>query len=299
MRQLAILTTDDLEDFFVYDHLAYPFLEQKGWQVEEVSWHAKDVEWDKYEVVVIRSAWDYQSDAPGFLECLEKINASSAKLENSFPLVSWNISKDYLKTLEAHDIPIVPTLWANEFDYPQILSSFAHFETSEIVIKPLISANADHTYRLSLKDVNAQEEGLKEVFSGRPYMIQPFLRAVVNEGEYSLFYFGGQFSHCILKIPRQNDFRVQEEHGGQLRAVDASKDMQAMSERVLKALPELPLYARIDLIRAGSGFVVIEIELIEPSLYFNMDSGSAERFALAFCAKYPANPDGQDLSIAQ
>ncbi|GAA0856357.1 hypothetical protein [Aliiglaciecola litoralis] len=286
MHKLAILTTDDLEEFFVYDHLAYEPLEKMGWSVEEVSWRDQSVDWNWYDVVVIRSTWDYQAEPEAFLRVLEQIEASSAALENSLALVQWNISKDYLKQLESKGVPIVPTIWCDTYDYNQIVTAFEELNCDEIVLKPWVSANADHTYRLALSDVKDQAEGITSVFSKRQYMIQPFLPSVIQEGEYSLFYFGGKYSHCIIKIPKQQDFRVQEEHGGQIRSVSADPELLRASEIALAALPEKPLYARIDLIKYQAEYVVMEIELIEPSLYFNMDPESAQRFANAFVDKY-------------
>jgi glutathione synthase/RimK-type ligase-like ATP-grasp enzyme len=286
MRKLAILSTDDLEEFFVYDHLAYAPLAKRGWSAQEVSWHDKSVDWNDFEAVIIRSTWDYQSEPEAFLRVLEQIDASSAALENSLSLVKWNISKDYLRELESKAVPIVPTIWCETYDYSQILNAFDILESEEIVLKPWISANADHTYRLRLNDVQQQPDGLESVFADRKYMIQPFLSSVINEGEYSLFYFNGEYSHCIVKIPKAKDFRVQEEHGGQLHSVSVDDELLGACDFVLAALPEIPLYARIDLLKHQSKYVVMEIELIEPSLYFNMDSDSAERFAQAFVGKY-------------
>ncbi|MEP4891176.1 MAG: hypothetical protein ABJV04_14210 [Aliiglaciecola sp.] len=286
MRKVAILSTNDLEDFFVYDHLFYEPLEEMGWEAIEVSWRAKDINWSDFEVVVIRSTWDYQSDADAFLAVLEEIVASGAKLENSLELVQWNIRKDYLKSLEIKGVGIVPTIWCDTFDFELIKSAFKPLNCHEIVIKPLVSANADYTYRLSLESVIEEQQGLTDIFSSRPYMIQPFLKSVINEGEYSLFYFNGEYSHCIVKVPKQNDFRVQEEHGGQLRSVEADEPLLKAAQQVLAALPEIPLYARIDLVKYEDAYVTMEVELIEPSLYFNMDVDSAQRFATSFVSKY-------------
>ncbi|MDO6695460.1 hypothetical protein Q4574_19330 [Aliiglaciecola sp. 3_MG-2023] len=286
MRKVAILSTNDLEDFFVYDHLFYEPLEEMGWEAIEVSWRSKDIDWNDFEVVIIRSTWDYQTNADDFLEVLQNIAQSSAKLENSLELVQWNIRKDYLKSLEVKGVGIVPTIWCDTLDLELMKSAFGPLNCQEIVVKPLVSANADHTYRLSLESVIEEQEGLTEVFSSRPHMIQPFLKSVINEGEYSLFYFNGEYSHCIVKVPKQNDFRVQEEHGGQLRSVEADERLLSSAQQVLAALPEIPLYARIDLVKYENAYVTMEVELIEPSLYFNMDVDSALRFANAFVEKY-------------
>lgn len=286
MRRVAILTTDELEDFFVYDHLIDEPLRKLGWETEDVSWRKTDTKWDKYDVVVIRSTWDYQSDPEAFVSCLKKIESSKATLENNFNLITWNISKDYLKDLHQNDIPIVPTRWSTAYNHQTLLDSFGAFTADEIVIKPLVSANADHTYRLNREQAESQKQQLASVFAAKPHMIQPFMSEIVYEGEFSMFYFNGEYSHCIVKVPKRGDFRVQEEHGGILRSVDPHPKLLQLSAKVIAALPELSLYARIDLVRTDNGFAVMEIELIEPSLYFNMDSDSANRFAEAFISRH-------------
>ncbi|MFT5677314.1 MAG: glutathione synthase/RimK-type ligase-like ATP-grasp enzyme, partial [Paraglaciecola sp.] len=235
----------------------------------------------KYDVVVVRSTWDYQSDPQAFLKCLEQINAATC-LHNSLKLVKWNLSKDYLKDIENQGITIVPTRWFDAFDLAEVADSFEHFNTEQLVIKPLISANADHTYRLTRELLLNQTDSLQMTFTDRPFMVQPFLNNIIEEGEYSLFYFAGHYSHCILKMPKEDDFRVQEEHGGQLKLVDASDEMLTQARHTLASLPDEALYARIDLVRYEQEFAVMEVELIEPSLYFNMDANSPQRFADAF-----------------
>jgi glutathione synthase/RimK-type ligase-like ATP-grasp enzyme len=149
----------------------------------------------------------------------------------------------------------------------------------------LISANSDNTFRLTRSALAAQTELLDSIFQTTPCVIQPFLSSVVDEGEYSLFYFNGQYSHTIKKVPKQGDFRVQEEHGGQLHTVQPNAALLDTAEHVLGQLPESSLYARIDLLRSKSTsphtWQLMEVELIEPSLYFNMDEDSPERFVQA------------------
>lgn len=282
MKRCAFLSMDSLDDFFYYDQLLYEPLKAAGWLVEEVSWRKPDVDWNKYDAVVIRTTWDYQDDVEGFLACLHRIEASSAQLQNSLKIVEWNISKSYLKDLQNQGINIVPTLWFDSFALAELQLGFSHFDTSEIVLKPLVSANADHTYRLSQENLTAQADELKAVFSKRSFMLQPFLPGIVDEGEFSLFYFAGHYSHSILKQPDSGDFRVQEEHGGRLKSIQPCEAMLTTARHCLAALPADVLYARIDLVRHKNEFAVMEIELIEPSLYFNMDAQSPQRFVDAF-----------------
>lgn len=286
MKQCAFLSTDNLEDFFVYDALLVAPLAEHGWQVTEVSWHNTEVDWDQFELVIVRSTWDYQQYPEAFLECLQQIDNSTATLENSLQTMRWNINKGYLRDLQTKGIPIVPTLWFSDYNQTEIAAGFEHFASQELVIKPQLSAGADDTFRFDLQQLKALDGEFQRLFANREFLLQPFLTSIVEKGEYSLFYFAGELSHSILKTPKQQDFRVQEEHGGQLKLVDATHELKALAEKTLKALPDSPLYARIDVVETDAGPAIIEVELIEPSLYFNMDKASIARFVSALVSRY-------------
>lgn len=287
---------DNLEDFVVYDHLLYEPLRRRGWEVTEVPWRAPDPQWERFEAVVIRTPWDYQDDPGAFLEVLSGIDASPARLLNPLELVKWNINKRYLRDMERRGVPAVPTLWpcADGGELPgesgtdawrdRVRTWSEELETGELILKPLVSANADHTYRVPADAETDLLESLRETFARRPFLVQPFVENVVGEGEYSLFYFGETYSHAILKTPRSGDFRVQEEHGGRLTLVEEPEEaLREAADRAMRSIRPLPLYSRIDFVRMPEGrFALMELELIEPSLYFNMDPDSPERFAGVF-----------------
>jgi glutathione synthase/RimK-type ligase-like ATP-grasp enzyme len=281
MARCAFLSTNNLEAFFVYDDLVKPYLAELGWQTDDISWHDNDVDYNQYDMVIVRSTWDYQAHAEAFMRTLHRIDSSTARLENSLSLMQWNMSKSYLRELETKGVPILPTLWLEEFDSKAIQNAFTHFGGSQIIIKPLVSANADFTYRLSLEDFLFQQQALKNELGSREIMLQAFEKTILDSGEYSLFYFNGEYSHAINKLPAVGDFRVQEEHGGQLKSIQATKAMVRLAQNTLDALPENPLYARIDMLETNKGLAIIEVEMIEPSLYFNMDVDSPKRFAQA------------------
>ncbi|WP_138429274.1 ATP-grasp domain-containing protein [Fodinibius saliphilus] len=283
MKRCAFLSMDNLDDFEVYDELLYEPLQNRGWKVDEISWRNKSVDWDQYEAVIIRSPWDYQEAPNAFIEVLEEIESSTAILENSLDIVKWNINKRYLRDLENDGIEIVPTLWQDEFHEDQLPSFFDELDSDEIVIKPTISAGADNTFWV--KETNQQEyiNILTSVFKDQPFLVQPFMQNIVNEGEFSVFFFGDTYSHTILKTPKVNDFRVQEEHGGRLKKVKPEKQLLSIARESLANITPLPLYTRADYVRTDdNSFALMELELIEPSLYFNMDSESPERFAEVF-----------------
>jgi glutathione synthase/RimK-type ligase-like ATP-grasp enzyme len=281
MGRCAFLTTKNLEDFFIYDDLVKPYLTELGWQTTDVSWHDQNVDYNLYDVVVVRSTWDYQAFAESFMQTLTDINSTKTRLENPLALMQWNVSKSYLRDLQNKGVSILPTLWFDSFDSKAIQEAFSHFSSSEIIIKPLVSANADYTYRLTEEDFLFKQQRIKAELGEREIMVQAFEKTILDKGEYSLFYFDGDYSHTINKFPAEGDFRVQEEHGGQLCSIEPTNAMQTLAQETLQALPYDALYARIDMLDTKDGLAIIEVELIEPSLYFNMDDESPKRFAQA------------------
>ena len=286
MPRCAFLSMDSLAEFVAYDELAIPPLEALGWTVDTVSWRA-DADWAAYDVVVIRSPWDYQDAPDAFLAVLGRIDGAT-RLENGLDVVRWNLDKTYLRDLEARGVPTVPTRWLDALDADALAALFGALGSDEIVVKPTVSANADGTFRLRRADAGRQLDAIRAL-SGRAVMAQPFVPAVVEEGEYSVFAFGGEVCHAILKTPAAGDFRVQEEHGGRIRAVAPAPALSAAADRALAAVEaavgQTLLYARADLVRHAGAWVVMEMELIEPSLYFPYGEGSAARFARALDAR--------------
>ena len=188
MKTCAFLSMDHRGDYYVYDDLLIAPMAEQGWQVETLSWRQNDVDWGRFDAVILRSCWDYQQYPDEFLGVLAQISQRTL-LFNDLGIVRWNISKEYLKDLSAAGVPVVPTLWQQEFNAEQVANAFASFDCEELIIKPVVSASAGHTYRLSASDYQQKLSELKAVFSGRKHMLQPFIDNVLEEGEFSLFYF--------------------------------------------------------------------------------------------------------------
>ena len=280
MKRCAFLTMDDLSSYVSDDALAVDELQNHKWEIQLVPWRNPDVDWNYFDLVVIRSPWDYM-DAPGlFLNTLETIHASSARLENPLAIVRWNIDKRYLLDLEKKDINIVPTLYGSGLDQEQFAGILDSFGAASFIIKPVISANAKDTFWVSTDHIPSAS--ILSTFRHTDYMAQPFMHHILEEGEYSLFFFNGNYSHCIRKVPKGNDFRVQEEHGGHITAFSPTSHLLECAQRILESLPQPVLYARVDLVKDEKGdYALMELELIEPSLYLRMDSEAPLRFARA------------------
>jgi len=278
---------DHLDDYECYDQLLYEPMKRIGWSVDTISWRKEKVNWDAYEVVIIRSPWDYQKEPDRFLEVLEEIEKSSARLENSLDLVQWNIDKRYLGDLAEKGTRIVPTLWLDSFRADDYDKLFKKLTANEMVIKPVISAGAEHTYRLKPDADASFLTKLEKEYEHRPAMVQPFMPNIVTEGEFSLLFFGGTYSHTVLKTPARHDFRVQEEFGSRLRNVTPEPELMEHAKQVLSNLDDTPLFARVDSVRTDDhDFALMELELIEPSLYFNMDPDSPARFSKIFAERF-------------
>jgi glutathione synthase/RimK-type ligase-like ATP-grasp enzyme len=288
MLRCALLTMSDIGDYIAYDHLLIAPLARLGWQAELVAWDVP-TDWDGYEAVIIRSPWDYQDRLAAFMAVLGQIEQSSALLLNPLSVVQWNHDKRYLQQLQQQGCVIVPTCFVEQVTAADVARAFVHFGSDRLILKPVISAAALNTHVLDQASWQQQWPAIQPAFQQRVAMLQPFVEAVLSEGEYSLFYFAGEFSHAIVKLPRPGDFRVQEEYGSKLQNIKPEQDLLLAADQALqvtRAITETDLlYARVDLVRLADGTVAImELELIEPSLYFNMDVASPERFAAAFAA---------------
>lgn len=136
---------------------------------------------------------------------------------------------------------IVQTIWGESLPSIKIFQDyFRHLQCDELIIKPVVSANADFTYRVRRENLKTLYPQLQVEYENRPFMIQPFMPNILSEGEYSLFYFNGEYSHAILKTPKKHDFRVQEEHGGLITSVQPESVLKRNGEKVLQSLTELP-----------------------------------------------------------
>lgn len=282
MPRVAFLTLEEIADFVIDDALAITELRQRGWVAEELPWSRADVDWSQFDLVIIRTTWDYHDRPAEFLAALARIEASGARLENPLALVEWNLDKQYLRTLEARGIAIVPSVWGHGGDAHGFRSLFVTLQDTEIVIKPTISGGAKDTFRLVSPISDSMLQRLVDTFDDRDWFAQGFLRSVITEGEYSLFYFGGVLSHAVQKVPKPGDFRVQEEHGGEIMNVAITPELRRMADGVLASITPVPLQARIDLVRLDNGtLAVMEVELIEPSLYLRMHPDAPGNFANA------------------
>jgi glutathione synthase/RimK-type ligase-like ATP-grasp enzyme len=280
-RRLAFLTLDQRGDFVIDDELALAPLAELGWKPSVVSWRQTQIPWREFEAVVIRSTWDYWDDVTGFLDVLSAIDAAT-RLANPLGLVRWNLAKTYLRDLQRGGVPVVPTLWLDRVLPATLAVCFGQLGSDEIVVKPVIGANGVDAFRLSQATPQRTVNEVAARFPDRAAMAQPFMARILDEGEFSLFFFNGAYSHAILKVPAEGEFRSQEERGADIRSITPEGALKSCGERALATIHPTPLYARIDFVRdEADDYRVMELELIEPSLYLRTDPKAPARFAQA------------------
>jgi glutathione synthase/RimK-type ligase-like ATP-grasp enzyme len=262
-----------------------------GAQVEVADWDDAHIQWARFDVALLRSTWDYTQRLPEFLAWVERA-AALTRVLNPAPVVRWNADKHYLGELGKAGLPVVASTFAEPgADPAAVLAQFLAREAcAEFVVKPAVSAGSRDTRRharSAIPEALAHVRGLLQ--AQRSVLLQPYLPAVETAGETALIFIAGRFSHAIRKgallpagAPATRALFAPE----QITARSAQADELQLAERVLAALPfgVLP-YARVDLIRdAAHAPCLLELELIEPSLFFAHAPGAARRLVAASLA---------------
>lgn len=269
----------DPTGFVIDDELAVLPLARRGVQVETLPWDRPGVDWRQYALVVVRSTWDYPPHAERFLGVLRGIERLGVRLENGSDIARWNMEKTYLRDLAAKGVEIVPTFWRDRLARGELVPLFDELRSREGVIKPVVGANAQGAWRLDSGRARELAPQVEAFFAQRPLMMQPFERGIAEEGEFSMIYLNGLHSHSILKVPKPGDFRVQEEYGSEIRPVTPEPALLAAGDAAIAAIGQKLLYARADFVRHEDDFRLMELELVEPSLYLRIDPKAADRFA--------------------
>lgn len=266
-------------------------LTARGATSHVVDWDDADADWPRYDLAVLRSAWDYTLRLAEFLDWAARAAAATTLL-NPLAVVRWNTDKRYLADLEAAGVPIVPSLFVEPGDDPEsALDRFLAAHPGEWVIKPSVGAGSRDARRFTADERDDALAHLRSLLDARRVaLLQPYLARVDAHGETALIHFNGAFSHAIRKGPllRRGEAATRALFAAEHitpRAPDAAE--LAAAERAIAAIPfEAPLlYARVDLIQGDDGPRVLELELTEPSLFFAHAPGSAERFAAAILAR--------------
>lgn len=266
------------------DNYVLEALQKSGFRVCKKAWCDPEFDWGSAKALMFRTTWDYFDRYPEFSVWLKKVS-KTCKLINSAKLIEWNIDKRYLLELKLKGINVAPTLLLEQGSNADLTKAFAEQGWKEAVLKPVVSGAARHTYRITADNAIEHQVVLSELLQEEHMLLQEFLSDIVTFGEISIIYIGGKFTHAIRKIAKPGDFRVQDDHGGRVVSHDATSEEIEFGEKAISACPEMPTYARVDIVRDNTGNLSIcELELVEPELWFRKNPEAADALATA-CKK--------------
>ena len=261
MSKIAIATYNKLPDLTENDRLLIPIFEAKGHTIVPEIWDNPEVDWTTYDLVLIRSTWDYYLKPEAFKNWISQFVNSKPRLLNSPEIILKNSHKFYLKELSEKGVNIIPTLFSSEKIDLETIKTW-----EKVVIKPAVSAGSHETE--VFETATLTQEILDTKIGNGDWLVQPFLEEIKSVGEISMLFFGGEFSHAIQKVPKSGDFRVQKQFGAQYLKFSPSNELLSIAKTIVEIAGKESTYARVDGVMTQIGFLLMEIEMIEPDLFF-------------------------------
>jgi glutathione synthase/RimK-type ligase-like ATP-grasp enzyme len=273
-RTVALLTCERLPALNPADQALIPLFAEQNITAVPVIWKAPDVRWEDFSALIVRNTWDYYKEADAFRDWLDAVEKTGVPMFNPVQVVKDNMHKFYLKRFQEKGITIIPTLFSSATT-PVKWEMLQAQGWDRVVIKPAISAGSFLTQTYTTDTLTP--EAYYEVVSQGDWLIQPYLPEITTEGELSMIFFNGTFSHAVLKKPKAGDFRVQRQYGGLYQRVDPAPELLQRAHQIATLENEL-LYARVDGVMIQGKFHLMELELIEPDLYFEFGEDIRSRF---------------------
>ncbi|MCB0448344.1 MAG: hypothetical protein KDD03_12715 [Gelidibacter sp.] len=253
---------------FFEDFLVLEALRLEDLKAQRLAWDDPHFDWSSTKSVIFRTTWDYFNRFDEFSLWLSKVTQQT-RLFNSETIIRWNIDKHYLNALKQNGIHITKSFFIEKGSNTTLKEIHQQLGWTNTVLKPCVSGAARHTYKIDSETIEAHELIFKDLIANEAMMLQPFQHNIVTKGEISMMVFNGQFTHAILKKAKAGDFRVQDDFGGSVHEYQPTKEEIIFAELAVKACPELPIYARVDIFTDNNQQIALsELELIEPELWF-------------------------------
>ncbi len=277
--KVALVTFAGMPELYFDDRLLRDALVSLGAEVRAPSWDDASVDWARFDCAVVRSTWDYTTRHGEFLDWIDRAGSQTVLL-NSPQSMRWNSDKKYLLELEArgHAIPQTIVFDPGAMALKHVMQA-ADWE--RCIIKPVVGATARRTLLVDETNLNECAANLAEWSAEEEFFVQEFMDSVFEGGEISLMFIDGHYSHSVRKNGKPGDFRVQSDHGGTVSRHMPDAAMVAAAEAILCDAPAALLYARVDMVESSTGPRLMELEIIEPELFFRIRPESAGEMAQA------------------
>jgi glutathione synthase/RimK-type ligase-like ATP-grasp enzyme len=242
-------------------------------------WSDAGVDWLAFDALVFRTPWDYFARLAEFRPWLDARIKSGVRMINAREIIEWNFDKRYLRDLAQAGVSVIPTVVVRRGEPVDVVALARAQGWEEIVIKPSISGSAYLTHRFRLEDAAKHHGDVAQILRDRDLLIQPFLPEIMSDGELSLLFFDGVFSHAIRKRAKKGEYRVQFDYGGTNENAEVTPEWIDGARACIAAAPSLPAYARVDGVIHQGKFVLMELEIFEPLLYLARHPEAPARFA--------------------
>lgn len=265
------------------DKTLLDFLTDKGLSIERVIWNDPAVAWKSYDLAIIKSPWDYHEHIAAFKQWLDQLELLNVRLLNPYERVRWNMDKHYLGEIAASGLAVIPSFFLEKGDRLDLDALTTHFNAEKLIIKPCISAGAKNTYILTAQNLSDHESQINELLQEEAFVAQPFMPEI-HDGEWSFLFFNGKYSHSLLKIPKDGDFRVQSYHGGSVNAQEGVDKHIKSAAAYVEQYAQDCLYARVDGLIVNGELNLMELELIEPYLFLDTHPEASENYYQALSA---------------
>jgi len=256
MKHVALVTCSNFPALSPSDERLVEPLKKEKILTHAVAWDKKGVDWSLFDAIALRACWNYPTKYSQFMDWLTNLEHIRANVWNPINIMRWNIQKTYLFDLEKRGVSIIPTVVVNKQSKPSL-----HNEASDVIIKPVIGNMSQGIYR--------SPKNIERLLKTGDYLVQPFMPEVTNEGEYRFIFIGGELTHTILKTQKATSL------------VKPAPALTHQAADVLHTVETNLLYARVDGINRNGIFILMELELIEPILFFDMNQKAAAIFARA------------------
>lgn len=276
--KVSLITYKDLPQLDPDDRLLQNELLARGLACQALTWNDPAIDWSSAGLCVIRSTWDYHKDINQFRKWLDEVSSVTTVL-NPPELLRWNIEKTYLRDLARAGLPVIPTHWYEHAG--ELAAMVSRTGWSEIILKPVVGLATSGVKRIDTTDddeLAAGQAHLEDLLKDHAMvMLQPYLNSVETHGERAMIFIDGVFSHSVRKSAFQALAVAGE--AGEMPAEPDEIEVEAAT-RIIKTLSTKPVYARVDLVRDEAGYpVLLELELVEPSLFLGMSDNAARRLA--------------------
>jgi len=279
--KVALVTCRAYPDLFEDDRPLARALEDLGIEPFPAIWDDPAIDWTSFDALVIRTPWDYFERAAEFRAWLDARIASGVLMCNGGDIIDWNFDKGYLRDLQAAGVPVVPTVVVQKGEEADVAALARARGWDEIVVKPTISGGAYRTHRFRIEDAASCQDDIDETLADRGVLVQPFLPEILDQGELSILFFDGVYSHTVRKRPKPGDYRVQFQFGGTTERIEIEAALVEQARACVLAAPSLPVYARVDGLVKDGQFLLMELEVFEPLMFLAHDSAAPGRFARA------------------